>query len=459
MPLDPRNYNKGADGSALNDDPYATTFGDDGSNGGGDNGDNAYMRPWPHVPPHLQTLVERKHFEKGATIHFDRLRGLQFWAPLFAMPDNLRVFSIIRKVITASEAAGRPLAAGEIDAISELADDAFRKVAWANPVTLITASAAAFHGRRTFKFPFYQPKMQKFNPYFFPRESLPLLRGNNAVVTWHILRCGAYVPLTLIASFFFFSSISDTSYQAHFLRDGRLSGLIDTIRQKRIAEGVEHGRAAARRRIQAQQHGYEAGHGSQSGWGNSHAPPPASRLGDSGAPQHGYGTTASERSGGATGTWGASPPTPQQQGSSGSQSPDWSSDPFEDDGSPVAPSARRAEAAQQQQQQQQQQRGSTWARLRQQAQSDSKNPNFARGDSSGQEQGWAQRRQDSAPNAREGPRDGSSGGGGGSTSDGHTYSRQDEERESKNYEKEQAQKEFDALIENERRGENTGRRR
>ena len=107
------------------------------------------------------------------------------------------------------------------------------------------------------------------------------------------------------------------------------------------------------------------------------------------------------------------------------------SDPF-DDASPVAPSERQYGARQTSY------GGSAWDRIRNQAkpQGDAQRP--------APTSSWAQRREEEQTSR--GAQDGSS----------YNYAQSDED---KAYAKSQAQKEFDEMIERERRGESDGRRR
>lgn len=437
MPLNPRNYERNGDGSAV-DDPYSSSsFQDDNSNY------NYARLQWPYVEVAGQRKIESIFFEKGATIHFEKLRGLPSWTLLYDRSDRTRVASILYNVVSTAQAAQRQLTAAEIDALSEHADASARKLVWVAPMTIVSSAAFIFKGMKTYKFPFYQPKMEKFNPFYFPTASKPLIKGAPASIAWHCVRSMVYVPLLWSASFVFMTSIASTSFQAHILRDSRLGNVMAAIQSNAKAHVSQNQQMRA---------------------GSKPVPRTFQPPRDD-APQ-GYGAggstdvsgSASDKYSGATGTWGASPSRQSQWGPPAAQTaaqtqspkdPSWDSDPFEDDASPIAPSVRRAEAEQQQQQQQRSNGGSAWARLRQQSQSQTDSSNFSRGDSSGQERGWGRLRQDAAPNTKEGSRG----------TESFAYSRQDEEREGKNYEKEQAQKEFDALLESERRGETSNRRR
>ncbi|KAI8628440.1 hypothetical protein F5Y19DRAFT_139552 [Xylariaceae sp. FL1651] len=422
-----------------------------------DNDAPTHNPPWPYVDAFTQARLERKFLVEGATINFDTLPKMQSWASWFGITDNVRVMSVLRRVSSHSNVAQRPLTSLEANAIGEHAATTIRYFSWSAPLSVVLAAAAAWKGRRTFRFPLYTPKMKKFDPFSFPTRGAPLLSGKWAAAMWHIVRLAAYKPLVLIPTALFFGSIYDQSFQSRMLRDPRLTGLIGDIRRN-----AKHNTAMAQQRHR------QVGTPTPSGV----ARPQSSQHPTDGAYQdpmrQDYGSTDYTSQPGGTyeksgldaetfqpsqSDWPRSASAqsasrrPSESASSGFSSSRESdnSDLFDDDeGSPVAPSAREAES----EQRPLASSGSAWDRIRQQARSDKST--WAKGDSSGQERGWAQLRQDKTQTPREvAPK-----------TDGFSYSHGDEEREKRNYEKEQAQKEFDALVEAERRGEgSSGNRR
>ncbi|KAI0858718.1 hypothetical protein F4860DRAFT_288973 [Xylaria cubensis] len=429
----------------------------DGPSGEGDN-DAAptHNRPWPNIDAFSQGRFERRFLVDGDTIDFDRVPQLQSWAHWFGVSDVFRVLAVLKRVSTHSHGAGRPLTGVEATALGEHAAHSSRYFAWVQPLSFSFAAAVAFSGRRTFKFPLYQPKMVKFDPSCFPTKRAPFLRGASATALWHAVRLVAYMPITWIPTAVIFSSMADNSFGAHVMRDERLAPLVDEIRQN------------ARRVIEQEILRRRAGTPNPAGVGSAQD---KQQVGDrahqGGQTPQEYGnpnyqsSTAFEKPSSATESpQTAYPSWPQttstqpapyrtQKNASpgfGSRRKDEDDDLFEDDdASPVAPSARTREVPSSSS-------GSSWDRIRQQAKSGS--PNWEGGDSSGQEKGWAQLRQDKTRN----PRDSNP------KTDSYSYSNDDEERERRNYEKEQAQKEFDALLEAERNGDGNsgasrGRRR
>ncbi|KAJ2969222.1 hypothetical protein NUW58_g10038 [Xylaria curta] len=382
-----------------------------------------HNRPWPDVDPFAQGRFERKFLAEGETINFDSLPNLPFFASWFGISERFRTLSVLTHVSNHSSAVQRPLTGAEASAISEMAVHSVRWLAWTNPVSLGLAIAAAAAGRRTFKFPFYKPKMQKFDPNSFPSKMLPILKGPHAAYMWHVTRAFAYMSLVWIPTAIFFKSAASTSFQAHALRDPRLASFIEEARrnaqrqQSRAITGMPYPRGTVPP-SQDSQHTSDGAHQDN---------PRSEEYGSTG-----HAAQPSTTSPTTYPSWSRNPsaqPAPHR-------TQDDDSDLFDnDDASPVAPSARASGG-----QGPSSSSGSSWDRLRQQARSGSLN--WERGDSSGQEQGWAQLRQDKTRNTRDST----------PKTDSYSYSSDDEEREKRSYEREQAQKEFDALLEAERRG-------
>ncbi|KAI0453776.1 hypothetical protein F5B21DRAFT_273746 [Xylaria acuta] len=411
------------------------------------NGDApTHNRPWPWVNSFHQGRFERKFLVDGDTIDFDRVPTLQFWAWWFGVSDSFRVLSVLKRVASHSTGAQRPLTGVEATAIGEHTANSIRKFSWAQPLSWGFAAAATYAGRRTFKFPFYQPKMQTFNALYFPMKRMPLVRGPAAAFTWQVVRLCAYLPICWVPTAIIFSSVSDSSFGAHAMRDTRLAPLIEEIRrnarrgaqqQLRRRAGTPNpaGTGSAQNTQQTDDGAYQGGQTPQE-YGDPNYTTESNTA-------FGRPSSATESPQTAHPSWARSTstqPAPYrtQENTSpglGSRREDDDSDLFDDDdASPVAPSARSREVPSSSS-------GSSWDRIRQQARSGS--PNWEKGDSSGQEQGWAQLRQDKTRN----PSDSNP------KTDSYSYSNDDEEREKRNYEKEQAQKEFDALLEAERRGD------
>ncbi|KAI1816573.1 hypothetical protein GGS20DRAFT_215891 [Poronia punctata] len=398
----------------------------------GDDATPSHNPPWPIVDPFTQGKVERKYLADGVTIDFNKIPQLQFWASWFGVGETFRVMSVLRRVAAHSSGARRRLTEPEVDAICEYAATSTRAFAWAQPVALGLVAAITASGAKNFQFPLYKPKMVKFDPFVFPSKRFPFLRGPRAAGLWHVVRIACYIPVVWVPTAAFYSSYADSTFHAHIVKDPRLSRVIDDIRRNALGD-LQAAKAEARRGPAPQFPMQNQPPISQRSKDNTYGDP---------TPQE-YGNTDADS---APSSWTSSTPiapAPRRTGtnsqpSSNSRHDDDDLDLFDDDdASPVAPSARRSESRQRPSGPP----GSSWDRLRQQAKSDGSM--WEKGDSSGQEQGWAQLRQDKTRN----PKDANP------KTEGYAYSKDEEEREARNYEKEKAQKEFDAMLEAERRGE------
>ncbi|KAI0827798.1 hypothetical protein F5Y06DRAFT_226908 [Hypoxylon sp. FL0890] len=412
--------------------------------------------PWPYLDRFQQAQVEKRFFEEGATIHWERLPTLGFWAPLFGFTDPLRVAFISSKVVGASKVCQRRLTAEEVDGTSEAAAVSFRYLPWIRPVSIGAALALSWRTRRTFSFPFYRPARGKINPFIFPMKRAPLFRGKKALYAWHITRFLCYFPLTWFASALFFSSVAETTYEAHLLRDPRLKAVVAGIRRNGMQVRQQQRNLPQRPGAGASQPSqqdpstasfprgqYPPQSGSQATQDYGHdayTGQSENRLAESAMRPNTSTTASAPQSSWTRNTQPQAPPNKPQDvryQESDPRNADYDADIFDyDDASPVSTASRRAEA----QQARVAQSGSAWDRIRRQSQSGS--AQWARGDSSGQERGWNQLRQDKAQNSRDAS----------PKTESFAYTKEEEEKENRNYEKEQAQKEFDALLEAERRG-------
>ncbi|GAP88366.1 hypothetical protein SAMD00023353_2900320 [Rosellinia necatrix] len=413
----------------------------------GDNDDTpTHHRLWPHLNDAFRQGRFERRFLNGETINFDVVPKTPRWMAWCGVPDSLRAMVVFYKVGSLAQGAGRPLTGDEATAVAQYSASSLSYAAWVRPISLLVAAGFALSGRRTFKFPLYRPRMIRFDPRFFPTRGIPLLKGDFAIYAWHAVRMAFYYPFVWFPATGVFSSIVETSFYAHILRDPRLAGMVEDI-NRTGKTNKDARRAAAIQQIRR-----------QAGVANPTETAPTGETDHTTQPGGAFERPSGvfERSGtitepvqNAQNDWAASTSTwPQPHGTQENVRPAPSpqyrrddgddSDLFEDDdASPVARSARGPNSGQDPPGRS----GSSWDRIRQQGRSG--NPNWEEGDSSGQERGWAQLRQDKTRNPKEGnPK-----------ADSYSYSNDDEERERRNYERAQAQKEFDAQIEAERRGE------
>ncbi|MDA4133628.1 MAG: hypothetical protein OK454_10985, partial [Thaumarchaeota archaeon] len=305
-------------------------------------------------------------------------------------------------------------------------------------------------GRNNFRFPFYTPKGAWFNPLAFPSSGRPLLSGGSALMAWQGLRFSAYGILVHWFIGTFVKSYAASVLLVSLHTDPRLKQFNEELQEAGKAR-----RAGGRVPTPSQQPAVASDPASstQDGYGDGHG-------GGQERSQPHFGRDGSGASGaagpveqGARGAQSWSSMTPeealrrgqeaqqaqaaamggdrqQRAASEPTQSPAWSDDDaLFDDASPVAPQHRQQNA------QPAQQAGSSWDRIRSQSIAEAysqqqKNPRNAYGDNSGAA---------TSPNQSGGEQEGG----------GYSFSSAEED---KVLAKEGAQKEFDAMLERERRG-------
>lgn len=257
--------------------------------------------------------------------------------------------------------------------------------------------------RPKFGFPFYNPKPPKFNPLKFP--GLP--EGRLSLWAWQGTRVLAWYTASKLAIGLVVTSYAISVYAANSGSDNRLEAYRREV-SRRAGTAARSGRPSA------------IPPGSS---GQAHQQYPQQKWEEPASSTESVGWASSEQTEKAAST--PAPPswTTTQNPQSGRQQPYNQESYVFDDASPVAPSEQTNYSPQNSGQQ----GGSAWDRIRGQAQA-----------ARGQPGSWAKKRQDEMTSR--GAQDGSS----------YNYSTADEE---KAYAKDQAQKEFDEMLERERRGQ------
>ena len=90
---------------------------------------------------------------------------------------------------------------------------------------------SAYWGRKDMKFPFMKPKpLERYDS--FPMRVMPILKGQAARYMWHITRGNVYIVLWLFLTNPFFRSIADTRMTVGLYADRRTHGLTQAIKGK-----------------------------------------------------------------------------------------------------------------------------------------------------------------------------------------------------------------------------------
>ena len=327
----------------------------------------------------------------------------------------------------AAAALGRQLEPAERDTMAQAMAGNNVSLAYIPAYWLSTAFLLERWGRRRLRFPFYTPT--GINPEVFPNERLAYIRGPPAVWAWNATRlaCYAFVSKLSIAPIVA-GMVTYSTYQI-FTHDKNLAAFHQAMRKLSVTDArmLENQLGSRIASIYGGSEDLSMRDASEPLFGQASDadPTPASENSwaqrrSRWAPQR---QSAHEQEMSSQGTSSAAPVA------SDSTSWDTGSDPL-DDASPVAPAAREQTATNSSTPRA---GGSTWERIRQGAQSQ------RQGGGSNGTQSWEQRRFQASRGADQASQAG----------DSYTYSKEEEES---NYAKEQAQKQFDAMLERERKG-------
>ncbi|KAF5987640.1 hypothetical protein FBULB1_1852 [Fusarium bulbicola] len=361
-------------------------------------------------------LAQRNQYEprvKEQVTRYFQEYSPPFYASLIGYRRDWNILVATSRVSGFAATLGRDLEDVEAKAIAEYTLDNIHTNAGLKWLSVALAGYMTYRGRRTWQFPFYKPKLGgRFNPNeatsIFTNKKI---RGAYPRATWHCLRFTAYAAVIMLMIEPAFRAVSFIRTEAAMTNDPRLKQFTkdaaervkDVMSNPTISRAPFTGRDVHK---------------------SDENDPWASDDSSNTSSESRYQPTATQ-------SWDkAQSSTTTQQ----SQRPndDWSGlDDDDDDASPIATSSRNKPASLP--------AGSAWERIRQQSQGPPQQ-------SDSQSRTWAARSQTgSQPESQSvwGSRSA------GSSSDSFSFSKSDEERAAG---KEQAQDEFDRLVERERKG-------
>ncbi|KAH8774667.1 hypothetical protein F5883DRAFT_547335 [Diaporthe sp. PMI_573] len=352
----------------------------------------------PNIP-----LESARRNADSLGINYDAIPQMPFWGPLFGKTSDYLKTRVAAKIMTSSASVGRELTQSEKDAMSYHFAKLVITIAYSSPLSVAATFGMERATRPKFGFPFYNPKPPKFNSQKFP--GLP--GGTASLLAWHGTRVLAWYTASKLTIGLVVTSYAISVYSANSGTDNRLEAYRKEI-SRRAGTAMRSGRPSP------------IPHESS---GQSHQQYPQQKWEEPASATEPVGWASSEETEKAASRPSPSSWTATQNPQTGRQD-SYNQDSYVfDDASPVAPSEQTNYSPQNSGQQ----GGSAWDRIRGQAQA-----------ARGQPGSWAKKRQDEMTSR--GAQDGSS----------YNYSTADEE---KSYAKDQAQKEFDEMLERERRGQ------
>ncbi|KDN72055.1 hypothetical protein CSUB01_02401 [Colletotrichum sublineola] len=170
------------------------------------------MSPDYQIPPPKLTLLQR----------------LTFRSPERYV-ENMRTM-----VGAAAKGLGRQPTQEEVNVLCHIAYKEARTAAWAIPISAMLAAALTWRGRGTYRFPFFQPKFEKFSPDVFPTAKAPFLQGRLANRMWHNTRFVAYFAICSLGVSPFIGSYATSVAIATAKRDKRLSQFRNDMKPERL---------------------------------------------------------------------------------------------------------------------------------------------------------------------------------------------------------------------------------
>ena len=313
----------------------------------------------------------------------------------------------------------RPLTQDEVDAYAQCSARMISQTSYATPIGVTAGFYGAYRTASNFRFPMWQPNPDTFNPEVFPPR-LAVFKGNRAIMAWHAMRVLAYSILNSAFAGVMITSYATTSAAANMYIDERLKDVNEAI-----TKNVRSRRGLPQPPIR-QEHGTRQ-------IPQDDASPTGGMYGDGDAETE--NSNGRDEKPGARQWRKASKPPPLQEVH---ESEDTGFAVY-DDASPTGGQGVAADAPSQQTS------GSAWDRLRR-GEKSTQNKQAGTGgpDKTTQQQpqsAWSKLRN----SPQQGQQDSSS------TGDSFSYTETYEQRE---LAKTQAQKEFDAQVERERRGGN-----
>ncbi|KUI69313.1 hypothetical protein VM1G_04994 [Cytospora mali] len=333
-------------------------------------------------------------------INYGGLPQLPFWARLFGQTNEDYHTKIAAKIMTSSAAIGRELSQTEKDAMAYHFGKLFVTISYGSPIAIVTALGFIRQTNKTYGFPFYTPKQPKFNPNKFP--GVP--EGNGSRLVWNLTRGLAWYTASKLVISIFMTSYAVSVYAANLRGDPRLEPYRQDVKRRASHSAtVDQRPGVVSESTERRQQPFSSYEGNPVSASTPPTPP--------------SWATAERGTQGPTSTWSSTQSLQSEQAQEPLEEPS-----VFDDVTPVAPSEQPKHPSQPPAQQ----GGSAWDRLRNQAQA-----------SHGQS-AWAKKRDEEMTSR--GAQQGTS----------YTYASADEE---KVYAKEQAQKEFDEMLEEERRGQ------
>ncbi|CAK7230143.1 hypothetical protein SEUCBS140593_007485 [Sporothrix eucalyptigena] len=180
---------------------------------------------------HIKTIKEAAKLADYLPLRWDELSKVPFYAKLFGYSDDWYRASVAMAVLGIRSRAQRVLTQEEMQAIAGMSARLSTRMSYEFPVMLGTALFLERRTRATFGFPFYKPSEAKgFTPNSFPTASSPILKGSQARMAWHALRFSLYTAVSHFGLRMVFFAWATSLNTLEFESNPKLADLRETLK-------------------------------------------------------------------------------------------------------------------------------------------------------------------------------------------------------------------------------------
>jgi len=165
-------------------------------------------------------------------VPFDSLPKPPFFAAWFTYTDAWHRRVVAQSLARLAGGLGRVPTTEEADAVAYYRARFAATLPWGVPLYLALTVFMVRRGNKTFRFPFYTPKPASFNPRVFPSAQKPWVQGDNAEKCWHMTRYFSYGLLIGYLGTTTMRSVCESSVAVNILSDPRLKQVREELRRR-----------------------------------------------------------------------------------------------------------------------------------------------------------------------------------------------------------------------------------
>lgn len=151
--------------------------------------------------------------------------------PLFGYTNAYCTRVINTRIRASAQILGRPTTQDEATALAYWSAKMLSYAAWGRPLGMAAGLYQCYRTAATYRFPFMQPKPDKFNPNLFGFLKFQL-QGRQAQIMWHALRASLYGAFGMWTGGLLVGTYAATVAAVGERQDPRLQDLIRAIQEK-----------------------------------------------------------------------------------------------------------------------------------------------------------------------------------------------------------------------------------